>query len=472
MNSTASLRTCRHLLLSNSLFIGCSNRKVYSSSTIQTRSTATTQLIYNHNRIDEDRDVHLIELSNSNNNEESDASDDNNNSGGSKKQWKDVKAHRQFFDEISKRLNITQFEDWYRVRLKDVYALGGASLLKNYYSSSLSAALAAAYPEHEWQPWRFSKMPSGFWNDVANQRRFFDFLAKVAFHVHEPIEKLPEAWYTASLSEIEKHVPRSLLAFHGFSVLRALQTAYPEHEIDPSRFMPDAATAKRCKRALLKVEPAQIPSYATLAKELDINGPEDWRRKADSVPFGFWNNPENQRQFFDQLGAYIGVKKMEDWYQVKPAEVSPLVPFAILNRHGRNFVAALMSAYSTYPWVPVRFIHTPQPTSKNKNKNRNNNKSVAASSEDSTTGPQQQQQQQRTLKIFSPLITITAALSARSAFGNASFRDLPGRQSSSTKPIATVVTKTTVTTRARDKSSRLNRAHFATTSPARPKGAW
>jgi hypothetical protein len=45
------------------------------------------------------------------------------------------------------------------------------------------------YPEHEWLPWRFSKVPNGFWDDIKNQRDFLDWAGKQLNY------KNKEDWY-------------------------------------------------------------------------------------------------------------------------------------------------------------------------------------------------------------------------------------------------------------------------------------
>lgn len=42
-----------------------------------------------------------------------------------------------------------------------VKALG---LLTSHYNSSLIKALATIYPEHKWIPWKFGRVPRGFWS--------------------------------------------------------------------------------------------------------------------------------------------------------------------------------------------------------------------------------------------------------------------------------------------------------------------
>ena len=61
--------------------------------------------------------------------------------------WSDLENQRKFFDNLETKLNIKQPEDWYKIQGTEVYKLGGASLLKTYYGSSLPTALVAVYPE-------------------------------------------------------------------------------------------------------------------------------------------------------------------------------------------------------------------------------------------------------------------------------------------------------------------------------------
>ena len=34
------------------------------------------------------------------------------------------------------------------------------------------------YPAYDWFPWKFSRSPVHFWNEVNNQRRFMDWAGK------------------------------------------------------------------------------------------------------------------------------------------------------------------------------------------------------------------------------------------------------------------------------------------------------
>jgi hypothetical protein len=38
--------------------------------------------------------------------------------------------------------------------------------------------VTTAYPDYDWLPWKFAKIPAKYWDDIENQRRFMDHLAK------------------------------------------------------------------------------------------------------------------------------------------------------------------------------------------------------------------------------------------------------------------------------------------------------
>jgi hypothetical protein len=51
--------------------------------------------------------------------------------------WRDINNHRAFFDDLAKKLNITEMDDWHMVTQKTVTEHGGGRLLSTYYGDSL-----------------------------------------------------------------------------------------------------------------------------------------------------------------------------------------------------------------------------------------------------------------------------------------------------------------------------------------------
>jgi hypothetical protein len=37
--------------------------------------------------------------------------------------------------------------------------------------------LSTLYPEHNWLPWKFDRVPNRFWEDQINQRKFIEWLS-------------------------------------------------------------------------------------------------------------------------------------------------------------------------------------------------------------------------------------------------------------------------------------------------------
>ncbi len=126
--------------------------------------------------------------------------------------------------------------DKYRARgLINLYG----SLPKGTYSPQHShrvAALKEIYPEHHWIDNKFKK-PHRYWNDLGNQRKFFDTLAK-KLSIHEKCMRSslflcitsPESWYRVTKQDVMDHGGGGFLTkYYRSSVIRALATVYPTY---------------------------------------------------------------------------------------------------------------------------------------------------------------------------------------------------------------------------------------------------
>ena len=65
---------------------------------------------------------------------------------------------------------------------------------------SLYRLLTKVYPDFEWLPWKFAKVPANFWSDVKNQRSFLDWVAKEFKH------KDLSDWYNVNTQVISHHI--------------------------------------------------------------------------------------------------------------------------------------------------------------------------------------------------------------------------------------------------------------------------
>jgi len=203
-------------------------------------------------------------------------------------------------DNLGKKLNITTWEDWYKVKHEDFLGKGGITLL-HYYSNSIVSCLLAIYPQNNWQVWKFEKVPKHCWSDVKILRNFFDHLGKELCFTSQ------EDWYTLTRREIEIHGGSSILSHYDSSISKVLRTAFPEYNWNFDRF----------------------------------------ERKSEQ---GFWKSESVQREVMDRIGSALEIKSWEDWYSVRVEDVSRLGAQSLLIYYGNSLIRALMAIYPEHPW--------------------------------------------------------------------------------------------------------------------------
>jgi hypothetical protein len=218
-----------------------------------------------------------------------------------------MEIHRKFLEAVGKQLGVVNMDDWYLITKTHVSELGGAKMLNTYYKGSLSNALLTLFPEYEWQPWKFSQVPKNVWQDIENHKKYIK-------HIGDKlgIRKM-EDWYQVVVSDFIKAGGGTFInQYYNGSVKKALERAFPEYEWLPWRF-----------------------AY---------------------VPNGFWKEKSNWRQYFDWAGRKLGIKNLDDWYNVKRVDVIDEGGGGVLNMHfGGSLGKALMTIYPEHEWLPWRF---------------------------------------------------------------------------------------------------------------------
>lgn len=94
-----------------------------------------------------------------------------------KKFWKSTANRRRYMDWLGERIGVRQPDDWYAVTVNDFKAHRGRQFLKLYRNSPL-AAVKHLYPDHDWQEWRFARVPFGYWRKAKNRRRYIQWLGE------------------------------------------------------------------------------------------------------------------------------------------------------------------------------------------------------------------------------------------------------------------------------------------------------
>jgi hypothetical protein len=74
------------------------------------------------------------------------------------------------------------------------------------------------------------------------------------------------------------------------------------------------------------------------------------------VPKGYWNSLSNQREYFDWLGSQLGIKTLDDWYNVKVSDMKEKGAFGLLQNYGSSLTKALKAIYPNHDWQ-VRLVY-------------------------------------------------------------------------------------------------------------------
>src|SRR5256885_592636 len=119
------------------------------------------------------------------------------NGDGERIQWKHLQVQRDYFDRLSKDLQLKELDDWYRVKVSEVRKRKGSVLLSRYYNDSLFQALSSVYPEYNRQPWKFDTTFQKWSGDPQLIRKYMEWLAG------ELNVKNLDDWYSVTLSDIK-----------------------------------------------------------------------------------------------------------------------------------------------------------------------------------------------------------------------------------------------------------------------------
>ena len=140
--------------------------------------------------------------------------------------WKnDYKNHIIWVREFLKKMNITNYEDCYKIKNEDICNNGGASLLTLYHNHSVYTLFKNTLI-YNWLPWKYTNAPQRMWiggNNVKNIKWYFKELYKDL-----NFTSLDDCYKINKHTLIQNDGGGLLSTYHG-SIYNLLQISYPEH---------------------------------------------------------------------------------------------------------------------------------------------------------------------------------------------------------------------------------------------------
>eukprot|EP00026_Physarum_polycephalum_P000635 Phypoly_transcript_00636.p1 GENE.Phypoly_transcript_00636~~Phypoly_transcript_00636.p1 ORF type:complete len:901 (-),score=99.66 Phypoly_transcript_00636:59-2761(-) len=228
--------------------------------------------------------------------------------------YKNFQNRKNAFDLLAKAKGFDPLlaDNWYTVTAKDCESIKGISSLIRFYNGSYTAALLDLYPDIGLAR---HKLPvSNFWNDLRNQRKFFERVAqKKGF---DPL--VPSNWYKVTTVDLAEYKGGNVINRHyRGSISEALLTIFPEIGLESGKF-----------------------TYK---------------------PRNFWKERNNHKEFFEEFARERGFDSLlaSNWYSVSHQAYLFTKGGSVILREYRSFQAALIELYPDIGLIRGAFRHVP-----------------------------------------------------------------------------------------------------------------
>ena len=144
--------------------------------------------------------------------------------------WADPSNQTAYFNWLYKdHLRLKHLSEFYSVNLENVVRETGAVSLVQHCHPWPVAALRATFPNHNWLPWRFKKIPNGYWGDEGNVREFLQWLADAqGFPPLKHGHPAPLQWYSLTCNQLAQEGAASLVIASSYSVADIVCGAFPK----------------------------------------------------------------------------------------------------------------------------------------------------------------------------------------------------------------------------------------------------
>jgi hypothetical protein len=284
----------------------------------------------------------------------------------------DQKSTMEWMDALGKKLNFKYKEDWYKLKYKDLERNGGREILKKL--GSPAKVVMYAYPNYEWQWWRFQSMDKDIWDDHKSAIQYLNWLKDELGY------RNMDDWYKISKKNFSQNGGAYLLKIYNNSPAKLLATIYPEREWQVWKFRcedgniwEDSNNALKYANWLMEVMGwTSMENWYEIRKEdlikrggssllkkyggstaimvMSIFPGQDWKEwRFAEVPKGFFSDPNKLRTYFEEVGSIIGIHSQEDWENASPYLLLSYGLKDLLKEHG-TLQEALKFAYPERQW--------------------------------------------------------------------------------------------------------------------------
>jgi hypothetical protein len=215
-----------------------------------------------------------------------------------------------------------------------IVKMGGKTLL-SLYEGSLVLALTAIYPMLP--IWTIARVPAHYWDDTANQLKYFDWLAK---QLSIEVNKSTEFRVIQSLG---------LYTMVQHQSITSLGEGWRDYPSDVWKLAHACTCSSLSKLWLAILEVQTHFTQVWIFSEISVH---HFHRLQQSV--------EHQRKLFDHIAESMNWKKLDEWYNARISTLKEPAPSIIKNFYNNSLLKALETIYPEYNWLPWRFSVVPE----------------------------------------------------------------------------------------------------------------
>jgi hypothetical protein len=285
--------------------------------------------------------------------------------------WDEQERVREYLRWLGDELDFHEYEDWYRITVSNFRDNHGATLVLNKYGGHLHRVVTENFPEYDWKLWMFNRTPSGMFDDWMFRKEAIEWFA-----IEIGIER-PEDWYRVSRKKFKENRLWGMLSHqYSSSVFNLVNDIYPKIDWKPWLF-------EKAPNALWNDEGNWNEYLDWFEEKMEIIEPTDWYRvtrhdfvrlrggallsskfsgspqqvalyrnpefpwkrwRFQQVADGYWENPDNCKQYLDYLAEIMEIKKVKDWYKITRKHFEDnegggilasfnLSPYAVISQH-------------------------------------------------------------------------------------------------------------------------------------------
>lgn len=215
----------------------------------------------------------------------------------------DEKENRaQFVINLVKIKDYKKYENYYLLSKDDFRSNGGATLIEKHYKCHPYYALKETFPEYNWLPWLFYKVPEGFWDEIENQKWFLK-------NVEIKLKILkPEDWYNVTQDDINAVRGSGLIGKYNGCQAKLITACFTEYNLKLWKF--------------------------------------------SRIPAELWDKTKNFNDYMDWLGEISGFKTLEDYYKLRRHHFTNNFGSNLFQNHFNCSIYNILKAYKLdYEWL-------------------------------------------------------------------------------------------------------------------------